>query len=351
MRLDLLKTANVDRSTDSSTQYQMVRGRLTDLLLINTTTWHYKDKITIKLRHEGGLRTIVDRVSALVLAQLCDLKQGMTTTGSPNYIGTPDGNNNENNGLIVVNQGIRFYLNAFTLPLGHITLNGSAQLEITIDSARMDQQTDAAGKAVAQPVGQIKISAIERKTVTDFLLCYDVSNDLEAQQSQIREIYLVGKNNVSFFKDGTTQQNATTYGLPVAKDITIKLGVDGEDSENDIEAYGALTAITGQLTYQPNNIIRLFQDLESLPASVYVKVYGDNASDSAILYIREDQIPHMVAASIYTAVDKEQRRIEVLEQNEPEKARALIQSGKIASSAALAAAKDDFVPAIGVPSK
>lgn len=348
MRTDLLKTAGVDRVADTSIQYQMVRGRLNDLLFINTTTWHYKDRITVKLRSEAGLKVLVDRVSALQLAELCDLKQGMPTTGTPDYIGTADGNNNENNGLVYVNQGVKFYLNAFTLPLGHITLNGSAQLEITVDVARMDKQ-NINGVDVVQPSGKVKISAIERKTTTDFLLTYDVSNDLEAQQHMIREIYLLGKNNRSFFDNGSG--GPTLNGLPVAKDINVKLGVDGEDSENDIETYGALTAITGQLTYQPNNLIRIFQDLESLPASVYIKVSGEDSYLASILYIREDQVPHMVAASIYSAVDKEQRRVEVLEQNEPEKARALIQSGKIAPSALLAEAKDNLVPAVPAPVK
>jgi hypothetical protein len=82
MRIDSLKTGNVSRDTENSVQYQMVRGTLSSLLFINTTTWHYKDKITIKLRHEGGLMTIVDRVSAMWLMLLCDLKKGMVTTGA-----------------------------------------------------------------------------------------------------------------------------------------------------------------------------------------------------------------------------------------------------------------------------
>jgi hypothetical protein len=349
MRLDLLKTGNVDRSTTSSIQYQMVRGRLNELLLINTTTWHFLDTITVKLRHEGGLKTIVDRIPAIVLASLCDLKQGMPTTGTPDYVGEPDGTNNTNNGLVFVNQGIRFYQNAFILPLGHITLTGNAQLEVTVDCARMEKQKDAQGNYMAQPVGQVKISAVERKTTVDYLLCYDISNDLEAQQSQVREIYLTGKNNISFFVDGGG--GGVLNQFPVAKDITVRLGADGEDSENEMEAFGALTAITGQLTYQPNNLIRIFQDLESTPASVYIKVYGRDADAASILYIREDQVPHMVAASIYSAIDKEQRRVEVMEQNEPEKAKALRQTGKIASSSDLAEAKDNLVPAVPVPVK
>ncbi|RYE91510.1 MAG: hypothetical protein EOO37_00075 [Cytophagaceae bacterium] len=341
MRTDLLKAANVDRSTTTTIQYQMVRGRINDLLFINTTTWHLKDKITIKLRHEGGLMTIVDRVPALVLALLCDMKQGMPTTGTPwgNDFGV---GNTVDNSFVRYNQGVAFYENAFLLPLGHITLTGAQQLEINIECAQLPADR------TKFPTGQVKVSVVERKSRADVLLCYDVSNDLEAQQNAIREIYLVAKDNVSFFRDGTGTQG---FALPIAKDITVKLGVDGDDSENDIDGYGALTAITGQLTTQPNTLLRIFQDLESLPASVYIKVYGDDAEAASILYVREEQIPHMVGASISAAINKEQRRIEVLEQNEPDKARALQQTGQIATSERLAAAKDDFMPAIPAPVK
>lgn len=141
MRIDSLKTGNFDRAVTGQIQYQMIRGRISELLFINTATWHYKDRISIKLRHEGGVMTLVDRVSALRLATLCDLKKGMPTTGTPDFLGTADGENNENNGLVRVNQGVQFYETAFTLALGHITLTGSQQLEITVETAAMEFQS------------------------------------------------------------------------------------------------------------------------------------------------------------------------------------------------------------------
>ena len=111
----------------------------------------------------------------------------------------------------------------------------------------------------------------------------------------MREIYLVGVNNVSFFKNAVA---GAIYGVPQCADITVKLGVDGDDSENDLESYAAMTAITGQLSYQPSGLIRVFQDLESLPASVYIKVFGSDKAGAEILYIRETTVPHMVGQSI-----------------------------------------------------
>lgn len=347
MRIDLLKTQSIDRAVSGNVQYQAIRGRFSDLLLINETTWHYKDVITIVLRHEGGKTTIVDRVSALVLATLCDLKRGMTTTGSPDYPGDANGDNNDNNGYVRVNQGVRFYENAFLLPLGHITLTGSQVLEITIETASMPRQANPAGGTFDQPKGLVKISTVQYKARVDTLITYDMSRDLEAQQAGIREVYLVGRNNVSMFINSTD----TTYGVPLPMDIQVKIAVDGEDSENSLDSYSAMTAITGQLSAMPSNLIRVFQDLESLPASVYVKVYGEDAAAAELLYLRETSIPHLSGASISTALESETKRVEQLEQNDPARAKQLVQAGVIAPSDTLKKLADNFVPAVQAPTK
>jgi hypothetical protein len=345
MRIDHLKSGNIDRSTTGNIQYQMVRGTFSSLLLINTTTWHYKDKITIKLRHEGGIMTIVDRVSAMWLMNLCDLKKGMVTTGSIDFVGTADGENNENGGYARANAGVRYYMNAFELPLGHISLSGSQQLEITVETAT--QAADAQGNF---PIGTISISSIERKTRLDNLLTYDVSSDLEANQGNVREIYLCGKNSDTFFEALAGSQGAA-YGVPQAKDINIKLSVDGDDSENSIEAYSAITAIDGQLTGMPSNFIRIYQDNEPIPAYIYIKVYGEDSDMAQILYVRETVVPHMLGQSMVSGLDREARRVEVLVNNEPERAAALIQTGRISSPEALKAASDAISPTIALPLK
>lgn len=345
MRADFLTSEIVDRSRACTLQYKIVRGVVAQLLITNDTTWHYKDRVTVKLRHAGGLMTIVDRVSALYLALLTDLKQGFPTTGTPDYIGDAgaDGDNNDNYGFVVENAGIRVVVNTILLPLGQITLTGKDELEITVETAVQQLQ----GNATTLPTGRMRLSNVSGRSRVDTILCYDVSGDLESQQGNVREIYALGKQGVSFFNTKTN----SLFSAPSGKDVQIKLSVDGSDSENDIETYGALTAITGQLTSAPNNLIRVFQDFESLPAYVYVKVYGDDKDMTELLYIREQAVPHMIGTSMTEAFDKEQKRIETLEHNEPERARALVQAGKIAPSETIAAVKEDFVSAVPVPAK
>ena len=341
MKLDLLKAQAVSRALNDSVQYQLKRGRITALLFISSLTWHFKDKITIKLRHEGGLLTVCDRVSAYQLAELCDLKQGRPSTGTSNY--AQDENGDDPAGYVTTNPGQRSLVNAFTLPIGHLTLDGAAELEVTIDT----QQQGAVAPATSPATGVIKIVGVQGPRRTDTVLCYDMLNDLESTQHNVREAYLSAVNGISFFP---TTGVGTPDGVDIvkAKDIIVRLDSDGEMGETDVETFGAMTAITGELSTAPGGLVRIFQEHGTLPATLGLKVFGSDAAAAQLLFIREVNIPHMTSNSLVQAVAHEQRKVEVLEQNDPERARALIQNGTIKPSEVLQAAKDSIKP-LAVP--
>lgn len=328
MKLDILKTEGVSRSQNQTVQYQLKRGRLSGLLLVSGLTWHYKDFLTVKLRHEGGLVTVVDRVSCFLLAQLCDMKQGRPTTGTPNE--NQDINGDETAALITTNPGQLAVINAFYLPLGHITLAGTAELEINIDTAF---QAPIAPATTFQ-TGTIKIIAVQDAVRADTILTYDRFNDLEATQHNVREMFLVGKNGQSFFNDG----GAST--IPVPKDVLVRLDANGETNTVDVECLGAMTAITGELSTSPNALIRAYSENGALPSSVTYRVTGADAGHASLLFVREVNIPHMTSASIVSAMSIEQKKVEQLEQNDPERAKSLMQTGQIRSSETIQAAKE-----------
>lgn len=351
MRPDLLTTGTIDRNRQCTVQHKMIRGRITSLLLLNSATWHYHDIVTIKLRSSAGMLTVVDRVPALVLADRCDLMKGRPTIGTPAYAGdAPGGIANGRfdgpSGINYTNAGQVFNVDAFELPLGHITLNGDEELEIVVETC--PQYTVVGGNtpvAAGTKQGLVQIVAVSDRMRTDYILTYEIVSSLEETHNQVREIMLVGKKHVSLLRD------SSFAGQVAGKDIRVKLKADGEDSETPIEVLSALTAINGDLTTAPNSLIRLFRDMESIPATCYVKVSGSDKDEVELLIIRETQVPHMVAASVVAAVTVEQQRVEKLEINEPEKAAALIQMGKIASSADLQKAKENLVPAVAAPVK
>lgn len=349
MTIDLQKSQTVDRGIGGQVFHQIIRGRLTELLLVNATTWHFKDLLTVKLRHEGGTETLVDRVSLLRLAQLCDLKNGLPTTGSPNYPGEPDGTNPDRNGLVTINQGISIFVTALTIPLGHITLAGGQVLEVTIDVAPLEAQPNPNGGFLPPQRGKVEILSVARKAKLDTLITYEVTRDLESEQPNVREVYLCGRNNISLFNNAP--QASGVYGLPDPMDVQVKIKGDMGDTEAGLNAYSAVTFIYGQITNPSGNLIRLFQDFESLPASIYIKVYGEDAEKSEVLLVCEKSIPHMVTSSLTAQMDVEQKRIENLEQNDPARAKALNQAGVIGKSADIAEAKDNFVSTVPTPTK
>lgn len=336
MKQDILKTASVSRAMNGQVQYQLKRGRISGLLFISGLTWHYKDRITVKLRHEGGLVTVVDRISAFILATLCDLKQGRPSTGTPNE--TQDINGDETSALIVVNPGQLAVVNALYLPLGHLTLSGTAELEITIETVA---ELPIWPATVAQ-VGTIKIVAIQDAVRADTLLTYDQLNDLEATQHNVREMFLVGRNGQSFFNDG----GSSTVPLPM--DISVRLDANGETQTTDVECLGAMTAIQGELSTSPNALIRAYQENGALPSTLAYRVTGANASHASLLFVREINIPHMTSQSLVAAMALEQKKVEQLEQNDPERAKSLIQSGVIRPSSVIQDAKES-IRAIAVP--
>lgn len=323
MKPDLLTKKAMSRAVDDSLSYQLKRGRISALLFINSMSWHIKDKITVKLRTHEGLITLVDRVSAALLAELCDYKQGKPTDGTNNF-------NDENtpNGVELINPGQSFVFNSFILPLGHLTLD-ACEMEIIVETAAQAAQAPA---TVPQS-GVVKVVSIEASPGADYLLTYNVNSDLENTAHQVREMYLVDKNLTTFFTlDGTT--NAV-----VGKDIVIRLDVDGSTYEVDVEVLGAITSITGELSQAPNFMVQAFKETGTIGASVAVKVFGADKDSAQILYVQERTVPSMANNSVHSAIAAEQRKVERLEIREPEQAASLRALGKISSSAVLAEAK------------
>ena len=296
-------------------------------------SWHLKDKITVKLRTPEGLITVIDRVSAYVLLTLNDLKQGKPTLGTNNY--------NDDlvpNGVELINPGQSFVANSFMVNLGHLTLD-ACELEIIVETAA---QAPVAPATTPQTC-VVKIIAIETAPAADFLMTYNINNDLENTAHQVREMYLVHRDSTTFFK-----LEAGTNAV-IGKDIICRLDVDGSTYEVDIETLGAITSITGELSQAPNLLVKAFQETGTIGATVAVKVFGADKDQAQILYVQERIVPSMANNSVHSAIAAEQRKVERLEVREPEQAASLRALGKISSSEVLAAAKANLpAPVVGI---
>ena len=323
MRQDILTKQVIDRRNGGTVTYKMERGVAGELLfLISGGSWNYKDIITAKLRHSGGVDVIIDRMPALLLAWLCDTKKGRPSIGTYNSAGVAG---EELLNETTINTGQAFFVNAFKVPLGHITLaDAKSELEITVELAKGFGQ-----------LSTVKIANVEPKAGPDYLLQYDRSNDLESTHNLVRELWIYGRNGVALFK------GFGTVGQVLGLDINLMLypSVDGA-YETDVEVLGANTSIDGQLSHSVNNLVCAFQDNDSLPTpSLRVKVSGDDAATCGLFFIKEKMIQAMTSVSTIAQVEKILVKTEAIEKMDSSAAKAYRHAGSTRHSSELAQMK------------
>lgn len=327
MRQDILTKATINRPQGGSFTYKMERGIAGELLfLISGGSWNYKDIITAKLRHAGGVDVVIDRVPALLLAFMCDTKKGRPSTGTYNTAGEEG---EEQNNETVINAGQPFFVNAFKVNIGHISLgDAKSELEITVDLAK-----GFGGNTV------IKLANIEPKSGPDFLLQYDKSFDLESTHLLVREMWMYGKTgNSFFFAQGQS-------GQVVGKDIQVDLyPSDSANYSTDVEVLGANTSIDGELSHSVTNLLCAYSDGEALPTpSLRVKITGEDAGMTGLLFIKEKMVQGLTSVSTIAQLDKTLQKTEQIEKMDSGAAKAYRHAGVSHHSAALATLKHQVI--------
>lgn len=327
MRQDILTKSTINRTQGGSFTYKMERGVAGELLfLISGGSWNYKDIITAKLRHSGGVDVVIDRVPALLLAWMCDTKKGRPSTGTYNTAGEEGEELTQDT---IINAGQPFFVNAFKVNIGHVSLgDAKSELEITVDLAK------AFGGNV-----NIKLANIEPKSGPDFLLQYDKSFDLESTHMMVREMWLYGKTGNSFFVAGGNN------GQVVGKDIQVDLyPSDSANYSTDVEVLGANTSIDGELSHSVTNLLLAYSDGEALPTpTLRVKVTGEDAAMTGMLFIKEKMIQGLTSVSTIAQLDKTLHKTELIEKMDPWSAKAYRHAGVTHHSSALATLKHQVI--------
>lgn len=331
MRQDILTRDTIDRKKGGTITYKMERGIAGDLLfLISNGSWNYLDIISVKLRHAAGVDVVVDQVPALLLAWLCDTKKGRPSTGTSNFAG---GIGEEQDGETYINTGQAFFVNAFKIPVGHITLaDAKSELEITVTLAK------AFGNDVT-----VKIANLEPKIGPDYLLQYDKSNDLESTHLLVRELWMYGKKGESFFLGSSG--GANSVGQVYGKDIRVMLYPSQEGAyETDVEVLGANTSIDGELSHSVTNLLCAYSDSEPLPTpALRVKITGEDAGMTGLLFIKEKMIQSMTSVSTIAQVEKVLQKTEAIEKQDSSVAKAYRHAGSARTSADVKEIKDTLI--------
>lgn len=325
MRQDILTTDIVDRKKGGTVTHKMERGTAGELLfIISGGSWNHADIITIKLRHRAGVDVVVDRVPALLLALLCDLKRGRPSTGTQNSlqeVGEEQGQET------VVNTGQPFFVNAFKVNIGHISLQDAmSELDITVNVA----------KAFGGDV-RVKIANIEPKAGPDYINQYDISDDLESTHLLVREVYLFGKKGVSLL------QQTGDAGQVEGKDIRCMVYTDSGTGayETDLEVMAANTSIDGELSHSVSTLIGVYSDPEPLPTpSIRFKVSGEDKAQCSFLFIKEKMIQALTSASSLQQIDHVLRKTEAIEKMDDSVAKAYRHAGSARKSEEVKEIKD-----------
>lgn len=315
MRQDLIVEQVIDRRKGGVLTYQLESTRLTDLQFVTTSSFHQADEITIKLRPPGGgIVMIADRLPMRMLGDFCDFKFGRPTRGTAD---TDPGDDDPLSANTTTSPKV-MPLDAFKLPLGHITLQGGGQLEITVRIAKAFGTDET-----------FKIYSIAEARTSDVIWLYDANNDLESTHYLVREIYLCSKGQqvgaelgkYSFF-DYETISAAPGY-KSVQKDVKIQLTAEGETYLNDVDGMGSTTALVGNLTGPPSTFLYVYGDGDALPTSeVKVKVSGRDKDMAYLLVLREHRVAQMTVASNIDNAQKLIDRTKNLERTAPEQAAA-----------------------------
>jgi hypothetical protein len=333
MRPDRISSFRFTRALGAVESSKMQRGRLSHLLFVLTgTTFRKKDRITVKLRYNGGAINVVDRIAASDLLGISDMKYGVPAFGSV-FQADQGGTNtteNENNDRTIV-----YAKNAILLPIGNIFLDDTnAEIEIIFEAA----------PDTASPDRECHFNcySIDYSTASNHVLQWDSTHDLEAQHQLVREIYLVANKNESLFPSDSPYGSSTFTDFINHKDINVQMDVDGRTYNMDLLGLGAITSLIGELGSPANNFVRIFQDNDNLPASVWLEVSGDNSADVYIICVKELMLPSLTTVSQHELVGQAQKKMEKLENTNPEAAKAYIASGAAVSSAVLADVKEQL---------
>lgn len=335
MRPDRIHNEGFKRSTAASLTAKMQRGRVSHLLfVVENTTFRKKDKITVKLRHGGGSMNVVDRIAASDLAQISDMKYGVPSFGSvfpSDY--SYNGQTTENDNTAA---NILYGRNAILLPIGNVFLQAAgAELEILLE-------TSTGGEYLAQQCF-FKLYAIDYSTSSAHIIQWDKTEDLEAQHKLVREIYLLTKENESFFPTSAADPlDDNKHNLIAPLDIQIQMDVDGTTYNSDLIGLGAVTSLIGELATPSGSMVRIFEDNDSLPSSVWLEVSGDDAKKAYVLCAKEVMFPTLTSQSQHELVAQAQVKMEKLERENPDAARAYVKAGVAVPSATLQEVKEQL---------
>jgi uncharacterized protein (UPF0335 family) len=326
VKIDKLFTHGFDRANQSQTSKNFGRGQFNGLFFTYPTGAYKEDRVTIKLRHERGVDVLANRLPIGHIAAISELQGGFVRAGLTETMRLLIGKLVDTSlaggaaDKTIIKKSFSNTMDCFALDLGNITL-GESELEVTLDTV---------GTGVANPQS-IDVYTYNLGVKPDYLKVYDFSHDLEQGHRLVRDAFLVPRS----VNDMLYDSDAMSF-----LDLDIQMDTGKYTYLTDLMGVCISTALFSKVEDSiPNDIARLYSETDALPADCYVKITGSDAPKVSLLFIKEKIVPSATSKSTLGNLEALISRIEKLERESPEIAKAYRHAGAIKKSQELKVAK------------
>ncbi|HEY0971180.1 MAG TPA: hypothetical protein VGE02_09455 [Gemmatimonadales bacterium] len=321
MRQELLFRGNF--APGSIKNYTLGRGHLNGLLVYSTAN-SPETRITVKRRVGKNTHLLVPNFRARDLRRISAIEQGYDYTTDNIFAGI---------GALLVSKAVATQAEVdasfgkpygtimpasmFYIPLGSIYNGSDSEIDITV----------ACDKGWTKPE-TVAFYAISRDRVPDFMLQTDYSLLQEETHRSVDSLFLVGAEHTVPF------ETLDPSNIP---DLTIQVTDDDSSSITDWVGMHAATQLFGMVeSHQLTDIMVLYRKRDAIPADVFAKISGADASKVALVVRRiifdQQQLSTHTLEELKSLVG----RVQKLEQVAPDVAKALRHAGEIAKANQLA---------------
>ena len=207
-------------------------------------------------------------------------------------------------------------MHAVHLDLGSLYLGRQSELEITVNFSNFE-------------VGRVFAAyAVSVAKEPDQMYQYDVTADLEATHNNVDAVFLTsadGTNLIEVAADGT--------GALISPDLTLQL----EDSDSAwltdiLGLFVSTNVLAGIEGAASSRIFQLYRRPDALPAEVFVKLMGTDTNKVRLIVRRSKFDQRITSDQTVEELTKLRQRVEKIEREQPELAKALRHAGAAVKS-------------------
>lgn len=311
------------RLTEGGHSFDYHTGKMNGILITGAT--NSDNRITVKIRDDQETLILASRLSHGFCEFLTDMYYGQSNGGQINSAIKKSLKYVDDQLRLITNDNTLSAVNVFNdltedistiyLPLGNIDL-ADKELEVLYESFETKDR-------------DLKMYIIHLNDGPELYYNYDQTSDRNISMKGIRQVFIENKNGFVENK--------------MPKDIQFQLDVvDGRNMLVDLEGVLASTKVFSEIeSHNYPNYLRVYEETLPIPAQMRVKLSGDSASETELIFVRE-MIPDSVENAAANTLRELQARLKTLESQNPNVAENYVKAGITVNSEEVEAAADEL---------